>query len=281
MKSIKEILELSEKYLKEKKVLSPRLSSELIVSYVLGCKRLDIYLNIEKPLLENEIDEIRALIRRRGRGEPLDYLMGYSDFYGCRIELSKDVLIPRPETEEMVSLIEDSLKNEVLDNKVLWDVCCGSGCIAIALKKKFPKLKVFASDISINAIEVASKNASKNGVDVIFKKGDLLEPLNEKADFVVCNPPYVSEEEYQNLSLEVKDFEPKIALVAKENGLEFYKRMAKDLPSRLRKHGKVFFEIGYLQAGFVKEIFSSEIWISKKVFKDCFQKDRFFFLEIE
>ncbi len=278
MKSIKEILSLSEKYLKDKNILGARFSSELLISHILRCKRLELYMNIDKPLLEEEIEEMRLLLKRRGSGEPLDYILGFSEFQGCRIEVSRDVLIPRPETEELVSLVQKNLGKE---EGVLWDVCTGSGCIAIALKKKFFNLKVFASDISLPALEIAKKNAFKNDVCIEFLNGDLLEPFSGKADFIVCNPPYVSEEEFEGISFEVRGFEPKIALVAKEKGVEFYQRLAGELPKYLKKQGKVFFEIGQSQAGLLNEIFSDKIWISKKVYKDSLKKDRFFFLEIE
>lgn len=281
MKTLKEILSLSHEYLKSKDVLRPRYSAEVIVSHVLGCKRLDIYLDLEKPLVEEEISSIRNLVKRRGLKEPLEYILGSLDFYNCNLKITNDVLIPRVETEEMVSLIANELEKESLQDKVLFDICTGSGCIAIALKKKFQNLSVSACDISLKALEVAKKNGEMNGVKVDFLNGNLLAPFGKKADFVVSNPPYVSESEFEDLSYEVKAFEPKISLLAKEGGLEFYKILAKELPSYLNPRAKVFFEIGHLQGQMVKEIFSDRIWISKKVYKDISQKDRFFFLEIE
>jgi release factor glutamine methyltransferase len=281
MKILKEIISLSQEYLKSKDVLRPRYSAEVIVSHVLHCKRLDIYLDLEKPLVEEEITSIRNLVKRRGLKEPLEYILGSLDFYNCNLKITNDVLIPRVETEELVSLVVNEIEKDSLQGKNLFDICTGSGCIAIALKKKFSNLNVFASDISLKALEVAKKNGEMNEVEIDFLHGNLLTPYKKKADFVICNPPYVSEVEYENLSFEVKGFEPKISLLAKEEGLEFYKILAKELPSYLNPRAKIFFEIGHLQGQRVKEIFSDRIWISKKVYKDLSQKDRFFFLEIE
>ena len=196
--------------------------------------------------------------------------------------MDKNVLIPRVETEILVDLIAQKLGEENLDNKVLFDICTGSGCIGIALKKRFPKLKVFVSDISKKALNMAKINAEKNDVNIFFKLGDLFTPFkNLKADFIVSNPPYVSEEEFMYLEKEVKTFEPKKALIAKDSGLEFYKRIEKKIFQYANKNAKLFFEIGYTQKKDIINIFSSEKYVSKQVIKDFSKKDRFFFVEIE
>ena len=129
------------------------------------------------------------------------------------------MLIPRPETEILVSKISDVLKNCNLEGKCLWDLCTGSGCIGISLKKKFPELDVVLSDISPAALAIASQNAKTNQVDVEILQGDLFQPFgNRKADFIACNPPYVSEEEFQTLDLEVKNYEPRLHSLQKRRG---------------------------------------------------------------
>lgn len=297
MKNIEEVLAFSKDYLEKAAVENPRYSAESIIAHALACNRLDIYLNYDRPLTTAELDKIRILLKRRRAKEPLQYLFEETEFFNCKLKITKDVLIPRPETEELVEFVYKTIykdlfgeeKNgskvfnkEVTAKKTLWDICTGSGCIAISLKKLFPSFEVNASDISIEALNIAKKNATINECGVDFRLGDLLLPFkNEKADYLICNPPYISEKEFSFLSDDVKNFEPKIALVAKEDGLEFYKRFADILPAFLTPKAKVFFEIGYGQGEMVKDIFVDRIWRSKKVYKDLSGKDRFFFLEIE
>jgi len=138
-------------------------------------------------------------------------------------------------------------------------LCCGSGCIAIALKKTFPDLTVYASDLSKEALTLAARNAAANGVQIQMLEGDLLAPFaGQKAHYVVSNPPYVSEEEYSQLDREVKDFEPKLALLAGTTGLEIYERLARELPAHLFPHAQVWFEIGYRQGEACRRSFGKE-----------------------
>lgn len=161
-------------------------------------------------------------------------------------------------------------------------MCTGSGCIALALKKSFPELEVVGSDLSVEALKVAEDNALRNQLQVSFVKGDLLEPFKgKKADFITCNPPYITEKAYAQLEKEVAGFEPKCALVGGERGTELYEKLEKELPVYLNPGGKVFFEIGYDQGEALLEIFKSSFWKERKVIKDYASHDRFFFLEIE
>ena len=293
MQTIKEILFLSKKYLEKAGVVNPRYSSEEIIAHVLGCKRLDIYLDFDRPLSISEIGNIREFIRRRHSKEPLQYILGSVDFFHCNINVTKDVLIPRSETEQLVDRIVKMLQPDdlhlslpdnthFLNKKVLWDICTGSGCIALALKKVFPMLDVVASDISSKALSVAKINAKQNNCEIDFRLGDMLEPFKgEKADFVVCNPPYISEGEYNTVINDVRKYEPRNALIAKDKGTFFYKKLENQLISFLNPRAKVFFEIGYRQKKLLNDVFVDERWISKKVYKDLSGKDRFFFLEIE
>jgi release factor glutamine methyltransferase len=282
MKTVREILPQAALYLQNKGISDARRSAEEIIAFVLLCKRLDLYLNHDLPLKEEELERVRQLMKKRGQKTPLDYVLGVCDFYGCKLKITPDVLIPRPETEILVDLAVKRLQKEELQGKVLWDLCCGSGCIGLAMKKSFPDLTVVLSDVSEAALEVAKENARQNGLDVRFLQGDFLAPFGpEKADFVISNPPYVSEVEYGQISSEVRDFEPKGALVARQNGLEFYERIASELPVKLRKGGKVFLEMGRAQGKALTSIFSSPLWTHKQLLQDWAGHDRFFFLEIE
>ncbi len=155
--------------------------------------RLQLYMDFERPLNQPELDLCRARLVRRGKGEPLQYIRGEIEFLDCLIKLTPAVLIPRQETEILVDKIIGRLKRQELSGKILWDVCCGSGCIGIALKKKFPTLQVVLSDLSSEALQVARENAQANGVDVSFMQGDLLNPFAGKKNALFCMQSAVCE----------------------------------------------------------------------------------------
>lgn len=280
MKSLLEILGAAKQYLLDKKIPSSRKEAEVLLAHVLSLQRMDLYLQYDRPLIKEEVDEYRRLIKRRGNNEPSAYIIGSVPFFGTHIEVSKNVLIPRQETELLVDLIANRLSKIELSNKILLDVCTGSGCIAISLKKRFPALRVIGIDLSKDALETARKNTLLNQADVEFLEGDGLDPFVQKADFVVSNPPYVKEMEYEGLEDEVRLFEPKMALVSGPSGVEFYERFEKELPSKLNPEAKVFFEIGSLQGELVAKIFSNRpIWQNLRIEKDYEEKDRFISLE--
>lgn len=282
MRTVLEILKLSTEYLQQKKIDHPRRQAEELIGELLGIGRMGLYLDYSRPVNEEELEKCRSWLKRRGQGEPLQYISGAMDFLSCRIKVTQDVLIPRQETEILVDKIAKELSGSDLEGKILWDVCCGSGCIGIALKKKFPALSVFLSDLSDKALAVAKENALNNGVDVEFFQGDLLVPFNnQRAHYVVCNPPYISEKEYETLDLEVKGYEPKLALISGFSGLECYIRLAVDLPHYLYSHGKAWFEIGDGQGERIKTLFNHPCWTSCSYEPDWSGRERFFSLEIE
>jgi len=282
-KTLKDLLLSSIVFLKKKKIKNPIISSEIFLSNVLKIKRNELHLYLDKKLCQKKINKFQEMIERRSKKEPIEYILGEVDFYKCNLKVNSDVLIPRQETEILVDLISKELEKEnYLKSKTLFDVCTGSGAIGLALKKRFNDLTVFLSDISKKALDVAKKNAKRNKLNVHFKEGDLFTPfLKIKADFVVCNPPYVSESEYKLLDEDVKDYEPEIALIAKDSGLEFYKRIEKNIYNFLKPKAKIFLEIGHNQKNNIKKIFSHKKWRKKKIICDYSKKNRFFFVEIE
>lgn len=281
MLTLLEIVKKSAQYLDQKGVANPRRQAEDLISDAMGFKRIDLYVDFERPLTEPEIVKCRAAIERRGKREPTQYIAGFVEFLGCKICVTPDVLIPRQETEILADKIIKTL-SETEGHKVFWDVCCGSGCIGIAIKKRFPDLEVVLSDVSEKALAVAKQNAQLNEVEVTFLQGDLLTPFSgKKADFFVCNPPYIAENEYSSLDPEVKQFEPKLALVSGPSGLEFYQRLSKELRAHLNPGAKAWFEIGYQQGEALKSLFLPPIWVKGEVQKDWSGKERFFLLEIE
>jgi len=237
-------------------------------------------LQFDRPLQEDELKMYRALLKRKAAGEPIEYICGSIEFFGCDLYTNANVLIPRPETELLLEKASQQIEKNV--EKKVWDVCCGSGCIGLGLKKRFPQLKVILSDIEESAISVAKRNAKRNQLDVEFLLGDLLSVFKgQKADMIFCNPPYISRKDFECLDRSVKDFEPSQALIGGESGLLYYERLSRVLPEYLEPKARLFLEIGAGQGGAVLDIFNSGYWKAKKVEKDWAGHDRFFFLEFE
>lgn len=285
MKTVLEILTLSTEYLTKLGFVNPRKQAIELIGDALHTTPIDLYLQFDRPLEEVEIQKCRENIKRRGAREPLQYIRGEVDFFDCRFKVTSAVLIPRNETEILVDIIYQELSKLPLAGCQLWDICCGSGCIGISLKKKFPDLQVYLSDFSEAALQIAKANAELNQVRVVFVQGDLLQPFKgEQADFVVCNPPYVAESEWNSLEQEVK-FEPKSALIGGDDGLSFYRRLAAELKNHLKPKAKAWLEIGANQGKSIQMLFEpdkiSSKWKVCRFAKDWSNRDRFFFLENE
>ena len=272
MKTLGEVLKLSSDFLQKKGIDRARRRVEELLSYVLKLPRIELYMQFDRPLIEQELTELRQAIKRRAEGEPWQYIAGEVEFLGCPIKVNKNVLIPRQETEILVDRILKELPETPVE---IWDVCTGSGCIGIALKKKRPDCKVILSDVSPEALAVAKENAEKNGVEVEFLQGDLLGPFQGKADIIVSNPPYITEKDYVLLDREVREWEPKTALVGGLSGLEFYHRLSNDLPRCLNPNGKVYFEIGTGMGEQIKNLFDPRTWKSIQIAQDWSSHDRF------
>jgi len=282
MKTVSEVLQLSANYLQERQVARPRREAEDLLCFILKLSRLELYLQHERPMDESELSLYRDFLKRKVKGEPYEYIAGEIPFFHCRFRLSPDVLIPRPETEILLEKAVLEIQKKDYSDKVAWDLCCGSGCLGVSLKKALPALEVSLSDLSEKAIEIAKANASMNDATVCFYQGDLLSPFRQgKADFVLCNPPYISNQEFNSLDPSVRLYEPKIALVSGPSGLEFYTRLADELPVYLNRGAKVFLEIGAGQGAAVGAIFGAKCWKTKCLEKDWAGHDRFFFLEFE
>lgn len=261
MKTIGELLRLSSSFLK-----GNRKDAEAMICHVLKMKKIELYLQFDKPVIESEIEILRTLLKRCAKNEPVEYIIGEIDFFGAHFKIDPRALIPRPETEILVDIVSKRAKKGVF-----LDLCTGAGYVGIALKKANPELTVVLSDISADALALAAENAQLNKVEVEILQGDLLEPFKgRRADFIFCNPPYISEKEYLTLDPSVRLFEPKLALVGGEKGTEFYERLQKDLPP----DAKCFFEIGSTQGDRVKQIFQGK----GEVLSDWAGHPRFFIL---
>jgi len=228
---------------------SARLDAEVLLSFCLKCERLEFLKNPDMLISEKQIAGFRNLIARRLRWEPIAYITGRKEFWTLTLQVNKDVLIPRPDTEIVV---EETLavcrKMDSMEVNIL-DIGTGSGAIALALAKEISNAKIVATDISSAALAMAKKNALalklENNID--FRQGDLFEPVENKFDIIVCNPPYITEKEYEKLPAGVKDYEPEVALLAGKMGTEFYEKLIYQAPDYFKKNGWLLLEIGAKQ----------------------------------
>ena len=238
-----------------KAIDNPRLDAELLLAHVLKLDRVGLYLNYERPLNAAELDVIRPLVKRRGQREPLQYVIGNTEFWSLDFEVSPAVLIPRADTE---TLVEEALKKAVSAGRLL-DVGTGSGAIAISCASELPNWQVTALDISDEALQVARRNAQKHHVAerMQFLHADLAELPQQQYDLIVSNPPYIAADEWDSLMPEVRCFEPQSALLAGNNGLDCYQKLAAQAPTRLIPGGWLLVEIGYQQAPAVQQLFAT------------------------
>ncbi|GAB4225571.1 MAG: peptide chain release factor N(5)-glutamine methyltransferase [Chlamydiales bacterium] len=282
MKSVRDILTLTDHHLRQHHIAQSRRQAELLVADILNMSRLDLYLNFDRPLTENELHLCREALKRRSRHEPLEYIKGEVAFYNCLFKVDPNVLIPRQETEILVDKVVSELRSQNLNQKIFWDLCCGSGCIGISVKCALPELHVVLSDISPEAVEIAKLNAKQNQTQVEILQGDFFAPFKGKqADFIACNPPYISKNEFLSLEEDVRKWEPQLALIGGETGLEYYAKMAAELKPFLKKKGKVWCELGFSQGKDVLNIFEMAGWNKLCVDQDWSGHDRFFSLENE
>lgn len=235
----------------------------------------------------NQEELLNSWIKKRTiDSEPLQYILGYVPFCDLKINVRHPILIPRPETEEWTSWIVDSISENLGQNSKLniLDLCCGSGCIALALANRFTNSYVLGCDILDDAVNLSIENKKLNKIkNVDFIKSDLFKNLNDRHNFfdlIVSNPPYISSSEFENLSDEVKKWEDKNALVAPDNGLYFYEKIVKEAPKFLKprkvesKLPQLVFEIGYTQAAYICNLLAANEYYNIKVHKDLEGKDR-------
>lgn len=256
--------------LEKNEITSPKQNAENIISHVMQMNRLDIYLHLEKKISENQFEEILEIVSRREKHEPLQYILGKTEFYGYKIKVSNSVLIPRPETELLVEKIIQEEKNIYS----ILDIGTGSGAIVIALANNLNNIKIDATDISIIALREAKQNAELNNVEINFFRSDIFENVTNKYDLIISNPPYISLAEYELLPKEIKEYEPKSALQAENNGLYFYEKILQNAKEYLTELGKIYFEIGYDQAEKITKIAKENGFSNIQVFKDLNGFDR-------
>ena len=277
MLTVLESLNLSTDYLQKHGIVSPRINAELLLSSILNCKRLDLYLAFDKPLSDDEQEKYRNFLKRRGMFEPLQYITGSVEFYGIEIKVNPSVLIPRAETEILIDTVIEQVKTEEEIN--ILDIGCGSGNISIALAANIPNCKVFGTDISKVALKISMENAEANGVKnkiEFYQKDILTDDFSDlpKMDVIVSNPPYVSEEKFAMLQNEIKFFEPNIAVTDFSDGYKFYRAISERAKQLLKPGGKIFFELSENQHIKVKETMESNGIKEIKINKDYLNIER-------
>ncbi|NTU67441.1 MAG: peptide chain release factor N(5)-glutamine methyltransferase [Chlorobiaceae bacterium] len=250
--SVVELLKTTVDFFTEKRVDEARLSAELLLGQVLKLKRLDLYLNHERPVMPGELQAFRELCRQRLQGRPVQYIAGEAFFYGNRYLVDERVLIPRPETELVVEHALErfaSSPGSGSDEPSILDIGTGSGCIAITIALRLPGARVTAAEVSADALVVAEANARELGVveRIRFVRADMLDPsfpdvVGAPFDLVVSNPPYIPETEWVGLQAEVRGYEPRLALVSPQ-GFEFYKAVADMGMALVRNGGVLCFEL--------------------------------------
>ena len=266
-----DIINWSKEYFEKNNIDSPRLTIELLLKHVLGLDRIDLYTQFEKPINEGELHTLKEMIQLRAKRVPLQYILGSVEFYGMNYIVNENVLIPRPETEEIVDLI---IKSYDTQSKLrILDIGTGSGCIAISLGKHFINSEVYAIDNSTSALKVAKQNSLDLGVEnVKFAYADILSTSPKlKYDIIVSNPPYVSINEMDEIEPEL-NYEPKSALTDSLDGLKFYRRFVTIFDDILSINGRFYLELNSTSSKVISNLFKDKYKV--EVIKDLSDNPR-------
>jgi len=313
--TIQKLLIWTIEYLTKKGIDQPRLSAELLLGHVLQMKRIELYTQFNKSVTSEQLERLKDLAKRAGQNEPIAYLVGKTEFYSLELDVNSDCMIPRPETELLVeraieflrarpvrnAMVGDVRKttffsnvscNMLQNNKIsngagpdaqlVFDLCTGCGCIAVAIARNYPNAQIIATDISASALKVAAENVEKYKLKdrIGLLCGDLFDPIMpyleaDKFDLIVANPPYVSADEFETLDKNVKDYEPKLALFAGADGLDIHRRIIDNAPSFLKSDGALMLEIGFAQGQAIRELLEQTgIFYKVKIEKDFHNNDR-------
>ncbi len=279
--TIQKLLNWITEHFRSKGIDSARLSAELLLSHVVGLKRIELYTQFDKPVTKQQLDKLHDLVERAGRHEPIQYLIGKTEFYSLEFNITPDCMVPRPETELLVERAIEFLRTRT-GKQLICDLCTGSGCVAVAIAKNFPDADIIATDISDAALKTAAGNVEKYQLKgrIRLLCGDLFEPLVpqldvSKFDLIVCNPPYTKAAEFESLEKNVKAYEPRIALYAGEDGLDVYRRIIEKVDVFLKTNAAFMLEIGYSQGQAVRELLEDAGCFSEiMVEKDFHENDR-------
>ena len=273
--TISSLLNWTVNYFKSKNIQSARLDAEVLLSHVLRQERIYLYVHFDEPMEQNELSKFREYVKKRAQHVPIAYIIGEREFMGLPFKVTKDTLIPRPDTE---ILVENVLNNVDKDKEIeIVDIGTGSGAIILSLLVNLPKAQGKTVDISSKAIEVAKENAVNLQVNdrCEFFVGDLFAPLNgNKFDVIVSNPPYIPQKDIATLEDDVKEYEPVSALTDGGDGLSYYRRLLSEGKAYIKENGFIALEIGIYQSEDVKQIAMDNGWKNIKIIKDYAGIDR-------
>jgi release factor glutamine methyltransferase len=278
MLTVLEIIKKTTDFFATRGIENPRLNAELLVGHGLGLARMQLYLQFERPLAEAELEKIRPLVRRRGQREPLQYIVGETEFAGLKLKTDRRALIPRPETELLVEWL--TVPDERPAPRSVLDLGTGTGAIALALARHFPAAAVTAVDLSDEALALAAENAERTALTgrVRWLKSDWFSALpNETFDLIVGNPPYLSTAETAAAEPEVRDHEPVSALTSGEDGMNALRTILADAPKHLAPTGLLALETGIAHHETLREIAARAGFSRTESRQDLTKRDRFFF----
>jgi release factor glutamine methyltransferase len=271
--TVRELMRSAIDHLQKQGFENARLNVELLLAHALDIKRIQIYLNFDKPVSPEDVKRFRLLYERRLKREPVQYIIGNANFMGLNFNVDPRVLIPRPETETLIEQVIMMYQNYPAGSEIrILDIGTGSGNISVALAKFIRNARITAVDSSFEALVVAQKNACVHAIEskINFKCMDIFEEADElpgNYDLIISNPPYISKDEWEQLQAEVKDFEPACALMDGKDGLEFYRKISGIIPVVLKPQGTVVLEIGFGQAeavvGYMKDAGLRQIIVTK------------------
>jgi release factor glutamine methyltransferase len=273
--SLLDVIKRTTDYLRKAGLETPRLDVELLIGHALGFSRTQLYLQFERPLAEDELAKLRPLVRRRAQREPLQYILGEVEFLGLRLKVDRRALVPRPETEELADL----LVRRFSPRRIL-DLGTGTGALALALASAFPEAEVTAVDRSSDALSLARENSAVLGLErVMFLESDWfsqIPPGRRPFDLVVSNPPYLTEEEWETAQPEVREFEPRQALVAAGSGRADLERILRETPQHLLEGGWLALETGVAQHAALFKVAEEAGFSTSESLRDLSGRERFF-----
>lgn len=281
--TIRRLLEWTTPFFTRKNLDSPRLSAELLLSHILKVPRIKLYTDYDRVLSDADLAAFRALVQRAAEHEPIAYLTGVGYFFGLEFQVTRDVLIPRPETETIVEHVLQLIRHQPgLEAPRILDLCTGSGCIAAAIAHHLKNATVLATDLSPAAVAIAQRNLERLNLAnrVTIQQGDLYDALNKTVDLqpfhlIVSNPPYIPTNQIAQLDRNVRDYEPLAALDGGPDGLSIHRRILQGAPNRLLPGGRLFLEIAFDQGDLAAQLASTYPDLDEiKILKDAGARDR-------
>ena len=274
-----DVIKKTTQFFQTKGIPEPRLQTEQLFAHVLGLSRMDLYLQFDKPLFEEDLKILRTMVARKAKREPLQHILGTVGFRHLDLKIDKRALIPRPDSEGLVDWVLEKCK--CLVKPRILEIGVGSGAVLLSIKKEMPSSICFGIDLSPMALSLAQENAENLGLEIYLEEGNVWPKSAGDFDIIVSNPPYIPEVEWELLEDEVKDFDPKLALVAEEDGLSFYLEFFKNAKRYSNKDGYLICEFGYNQKPKIEKIVKSYLPNSEIHFKKDFGgNERFFCLKV-